>query len=545
MHALRIIAFLLTFTLLGCSHARSDASEALRKRAERKLMQRYDEPGAAAAYYEMKHAGAEDRFAKYEAARAQIALRTQLKSTQTRPLAWRHLGPGNIGGRTRTLVIDPIDNDIMYTGGVSGGVWKSWDGGQRWKPVSDELANIAINSMAMDPRDRNTIYVGTGEGYFREEVRGTGLPLRGNGMFVTRDGGATWTHIASTINSDFHWVNDLTISRHDPQRIYAATRTGVWRTSDAGGSWSNVVPVTAKGGCLDLAVREDASADYLFASCGTLEQATVYRATNAETDAEWSVVLREPNMGRTSLAIAPSRPSTIYALSASNQSGNFNQGLLAVFRSDSNGDEGSWRRTVRNTDAVKLNTLLLTNPLAALNRECANADDFYVTMGWYCNVIAVDPVDHERVWAAGVDLFRSDDGGARWGVASYWWARGDEPSFAHADHHAIVFHPRYDGTANQTMYSANDGGIFRTGNARSPAATGDRAGCSPNRSSVRFASLSNDLGVTQFYNGAVFPSGSRFIAGAQDNGTVAGELIEGTNGWRHLFGGDGGYVAVA
>jgi photosystem II stability/assembly factor-like uncharacterized protein len=79
-------------------------------------------------------------------------------------------------------------------------------------------------------------------------------------------------------------------------------------------------------------------------------------------------------------------------------------------------------------------------------------------MGWYCNVIAVDPVDPDVVWAAGVDLFRSDDGGRSWGLASYWWARDLGPSFVHADQHAIVFHPDYDGVSNTSMFSATDGG---------------------------------------------------------------------------------------
>ena len=69
----------------------------------------------------------------------------------------------------------------MYAGGVSGGVWKTTNGGQYWNPMADEIANIAVNSMAMRPDDPETIYIGTGEGYFREEVRGTSLPLRGGG----------------------------------------------------------------------------------------------------------------------------------------------------------------------------------------------------------------------------------------------------------------------------------------------------------------------------------------------------------------------------
>ncbi|HEX2120791.1 MAG TPA: hypothetical protein VHL59_04040, partial [Thermoanaerobaculia bacterium] len=448
-------------------------------------------------------------------------------------------------GRTRALLVDPVAPEVMYAAGVSGGVWKTHNGGARWEPIADDLVNIAVTSLAMHPTDTKTIYAGTGEGYFREEQRGTGLPLRGFGIFVTRDAGATWSQLPSTANADFHWVNDLVVSTHDPSRVYAATRTGVWRSKDGGAQWTRVVATNVKGGCLDLAFRGDRDGDYLFASCGTFQRATVYRTTNAERDTAWTAVLSEPNMGRTTLAIAPSNPSIVYALSASNEAGAYHQGLLAVFRSDQNGDAGSWEARVRNTSADRASTLLLTNPLYGSLTICrsSNARDVFITMGWYCNALAVDPVDPNRVWAGGVDLFRSDDGGASWGVASYWWTSASRPSFVHADQHAIVFHPHYDANANRKMFVANDGGVYRTDNALADPATGSHAPCNTT-SNLRFTPLNNNYGVTQFYHGAVFPDGRAFIAGAQDNGTVRGSIAEGTDGWRRVTGGDGGYVAI-
>jgi len=98
-----------------------------------------------------------------------------------------------------------------------------------------------------------------------------------------------------------------------------------------------VLPTTVKGGCLDLALRAGTGGDYLFASCGVFDQATVYRTTHAESDDPWTPVLSEPGMSRTSLAIAPSNPSIVYALAAQ-----ADQVLLGVFRSDQNGDPGTW-----------------------------------------------------------------------------------------------------------------------------------------------------------------------------------------------------------
>jgi hypothetical protein len=86
---------------------------------------------------------------------------------------WTHLGPGNVGGRTRALVVNSSNPNVMYAGGVSGGVWKTTNAGASWIAIADLLPNIAVNSLAIDPSDTDVIYAGTGEGYFNEDaVRG-------------------------------------------------------------------------------------------------------------------------------------------------------------------------------------------------------------------------------------------------------------------------------------------------------------------------------------------------------------------------------------
>jgi len=461
---------------------------------------------------------------------------------------WEPLGPGNVGGRTRVLLIDPRDPRSMLAATVSGGIWKTGDGGAAWRPLTDDLANIAVNSLARCPDDPDTLYAGTGEGYFREVVRGTGLPLRGGGVYVSRDGGDSWALLPSTMSADFHWVNDLLVSPRDPRRLYAATRTGVWRSDDGGGGWRRVLDPAVQGGCLDLAQRTDTANDTVFAACGTFERATVWRNLAAELDGDWEAVLSEPSMGRTSLAVAPSDQAVVYALAASNSGGpggTYTQSLHAVFRSTAGGAAGTWTARVRNTDADKLDTLLLTNPIAAVYQECRFAEsNVWVPMGWYVNVIAVDPTDPETVFAAGVDLFRSGDGGVSWGAASYWWADPSQPSYAHADQHGIAFHPGWDGAANQTLFLAGDGGVYRTDNALAPVGTGVASLCDPDRSEVAWAPLNHAFGATQFYHGTPFPDGTAVIGGTQDNGTVLTTDAWGPEGWVEVFGGDGGYCAV-
>src|SRR5829696_6973001 len=336
---------------------------------------RFDEPGAAARSDLARRQPTDDRLdmpRSYEAARRHVASLARFSSAIGRDLpaaqpasrvwlsgsrvmslretssaagvldAWTPLGPGNIGGRTRVVKFHPAVPTTLFAAGVSGGIWKSDDNGTTWRPTGDGLTNISINTLAIDPQRPDVMYAGTGEGYFREEIRGTGLPLRGNGIFVTSNGGGSWQQLAATNTPDFAWVNDLELGVNDKRRIYAATRTGVWRSTDGGATWARLLEVTVRGGCLDLALRPDRTEDVLFASCGSYEQATVYRFPRAADQSDAEVVLREANMGRTSLAIAPSSPDVVYALAASNADGPYRQGLLAVYRSEQGGASGTW-----------------------------------------------------------------------------------------------------------------------------------------------------------------------------------------------------------
>jgi photosystem II stability/assembly factor-like uncharacterized protein len=464
--------------------------------------------------------------------------------------AWTPLGPGNVGGRTRVVKFHPAVPTTLFAAGVSGGIWKSDDNGTTWRPTGDGLTNIAVNSLLIDPARPDVMYAGTGEGYFREEIRGTGLPLRGSGIYVTTDGARSWQQLPATNTPDFHWVNDLEFGVNDSRRIYAATRSGVWRSTDSGATWARLLAANVRGGCLDLALRPDRSEDVLFASCGSYEQATVYRLPRAADRSDAEVVLRAPDMGRTSLAIAPSSPDIIYALAASNvpgPNGIYEQGLLAVYRSDRGGVAGSWETRVNHHDPTFLNTMLLTNVSSAAARVCTlqGSTALPSTMGWYNNVIAVDPRDPNRVWVAGVDWFRSDDGGRNWGLASYGYGPTTGSFYAHADQHAITFHPKYDGDGNQIALIGNDGGIFRTTNARAATSNGPLAACFGGQPiQVAWTSLNRGYGVTQFYHGTPFPDGTQYLAGAQDNNTLLGSDAAGPDGWRPVFGGDGGYSAV-
>jgi uncharacterized protein (TIGR03437 family) len=252
-------------------------------------------------------------------------------------------------------------------------------------------------------------------------------------------------------------------------------------------------------------------------------------------------------MGRTALAIAPSNPNTIYAISTA-YTGSFTNALHAVFRSTNNGDSGTWTARVRNTSPNKLNRALLSAPPFALSTDCKyGTSDSFSGQGFFDLAIAVDPLDENRVWVGGIDLFRSDDGGANWGLAGYSYdiGPGSSPRFiigkTHPDQHIILFHPQFNGTSNQQMFVGNDGGLYRTDNARAVVGTSLTAPCNPNASEVSWTALNNNYGVTQFYQGTVHPDGKSYFGGTQDNGTVFGTDDGGVNQWKLINGGDGGY----
>ena len=108
------------------------------------------------------------------------------------PTGWQWLGPGNIGGRVRSIIIHPNDPQTLWLGSVSGGIWKTTNGGTSWQPLADFLTNLAVSSMVIDPTNPNVLYAGTGEGYFN------GDSIRGAGVFKTTDGGATWNQLLQT-----------------------------------------------------------------------------------------------------------------------------------------------------------------------------------------------------------------------------------------------------------------------------------------------------------------------------------------------------------
>lgn len=404
---------------------------------------------------------------------------------------WEWLGPGNIGGRTRALLIHPTQHDLLWAASVGGGIWHSTDGGKQWNPVDDFMASLAVCCMAMDPKDPNKIYAGTGEGFGNLDA------IRGAGIFRTTDG-VTWKQLPATATTDFAAVSRLAISK-SATVLLAATNTGLFRSTDANRTkWTKVLDAPIADAKFHPTVSTRAVA-------GGLDNGQAYYSTNGGQT--WkSAAHKDAWAGRVELAYSVKNPSIIYA-SVQMQHGEI------------------WRSTDGGKTYARCNNLT----------QDGSPADYLGDQGWYGNVIwAGDPTNQNLVIVGGVNLWRSTDGGNTLAEISTWW----DGSSAHADHHAIVSHPAYDGVKTRTVFFGNDGGINKAddvlavGNeAQPPYVNG-------------WAELVNNYGVTQFYGGAGNVKSGKIVGGAQDNGTVCFDPAKGTEQWRTIFGGDGGYCAA-
>ncbi|MBX7187700.1 MAG: hypothetical protein K1Y01_21340 [Vicinamibacteria bacterium] len=398
------------------------------------------------------------------------------------PGSWTWLGPGNVGGRLRAILIHPTTPSKMWVGSVGGGIWQTTNGGGSWTPVDDFMANLSVTTLAMDPTNSNTMYAGTGEGYFNTDA------IQGAGIFKSTDGGTTWTQLPSTANSSFFFVNRLAIAPNGGA-ILAATNSGIFLSTNGGTSWSQ--PSNTRTLDVDFHPTDSARA-----IAGRADGRPLY---SADGGVSWTLGT-SLGSARVEVAYAPSSPNIVYA-SANTSSGQI------------------WRSADGGVTYSLMNT----------------GTSYLGSQGWYDNALWVSPTDPAFVIVGGIDLYKSTDSGTTLTKISNWSFGGSYGASAHADHHAIVAMPGYDGAANKTVYFANDGGIYK-------AADVTLAGNNPPSCTAGWTELNNNLGVTQFYGAAGSAATGRVLGGTQDNGTPV--FFGGTETWKDMFGGDGGWSAA-
>ncbi|MFN7929709.1 MAG: hypothetical protein U0Y68_17555 [Blastocatellia bacterium] len=454
---------------------------------------------------------------------------------------WTSLGPQPLlapagdtaiyySGRVSAIALHPqydgVSNKTVYVGGAQGGVWRSTDNGQNWTPIMDDQPTQAIGSIAIDPTDANTIYIGTGEGNSAISC------YYGAGILKSTNGGTSWSVISGP-NSTLAplkpvFVNaaipKLVVDPVTPNVIFAATtgastaaasggvegvergkQRGLWKSSDGGATWKNADP-DGTGGQLSAhdIVLDPLNHNTVYAA---IRARGIYRSKSGGEPGTWEKLTNgvanassSSSFDRCQLAagpaIAPATGTTLYASFARIS----NSQIFGFYRSTDGGD--SW-------------TQVTTPPTEAGAGQA-----------WYNMAVAVDPTNGNQVYYGGKlnytlnqnCVVRSTDGGQTWADM-----RSEN---LHPDTHVLVVAKNNP----NIVFTGNDGGIWRTDAASA--------------NTVSWTTLNANLSVTQFQAIALHPTDANYlIGGLQDNGTQA---YTGGLGWNEADarGGDGGFCLI-
>jgi photosystem II stability/assembly factor-like uncharacterized protein len=340
-------------------------------------------------------------------------------------LEWRSIGPFR-GGRAPAVAGDPDNPLVFYMGTAHGGVWKTADAGGHWRNVSDRFFTLAtVGAIDVSRSNPRIIYVGTGEGNAYQHT------TPGDGVWKSSDGGETWTHVG--LEKTRHIIK-VFIHPTNPDVVYVAARgdiygtnpdRGVYRTKDGGEKWERVLFKSEKAGAISLSM-DPGNPNVLFAALNEYARlpwdevsggpdSGIYKTTDGGNT--WTEITHNPGLpagiiGKTVIAISPARPSRVYALIEADEG--------ALFRSDDSG--ATWRAVSTDRDLRRVPMMYFE--------------------------FAADTADPDTVYALGMTLYKSTDGGVTFKA---------QP-MRHSDHHTLWIDPKNA----KRMIDGGDGGATIT-----------------------------------------------------------------------------------
>ena len=387
-----------------------------------------------------------------------------------------HYGWGDVGGRTRALLISSASDNIMFAGGVSGGLWKSTTAGSNWTPVNDTAACLNVSCITQSPFNSNVIYYGTGE------TVGIGNGNGGAGVFKSTNGVTTFQQLSATTSFYQSWA--IEHDKTDSLTVYYGTAyNGLQRTTDGGTTW-NIAPGTAGPVC-DIVT---------FPSAGFNDNVLIakydsglYMATNGKTGSFTKISSTAfpaaGNFYRIKLANCKNYPNVVYAAFAAPSNDWWGAHLSGFCKSSDRGV--TWTA--------------LTIP------------DWFTGGDWPM-MLAVNPLDSNKLVIGGTGCKASSNGGGTW-YASLGY---------HGDYHALV---SYSGS--HELLLAGDGGIEHY-NWDSLSSTGQYT-----------YRLNHNYVVTQFTGGDFASSGRKCMGGTFDQGSWVMGVDSFPNYNNNVAGGDG------
>ncbi|MFC2129913.1 T9SS type A sorting domain-containing protein [Bacteroidota bacterium] len=471
----------------------------------------------------------------------------QIRSKKEHLLAesWNLRGPVNIGGRTRALALDVLDENIMIAGGVSGGMWRSEDAGSSWVKTTkpEQLQSTSCITQDIRQGKENIWYVGTGE-YFN--IYGG---LRGDGVYKSTDAGRSWFQLESTLSNtpqswdngfDYVWNIVTDHTKLDEDAVYAATAVGaIVRSTDGGDTWKTVL-----GGFgniyswfTDIAITSSGVfyatlSQKTFAEEASSSVMGIYRSMDGINWTEITPEFIPPKYRRIVIAIAPSDENQVYFLAETPGSGKLTTNTRGdslwhsiwkyIFVSgDGSGAGGIWEDRSENI------------PCPERIRSQFNSQ------GSYDLVIKVKPDDPDVVFIGGTNLYRSMDGFSSpvntTHIGGYCW---DDTScyeiYTYTNHHADEHAINFLHSDPNVMFTGSDGGVAITYNNLAPH--------------VEWESLNTGYYTTQFYTVAIdhaVEGSPEIIGGLQDNGTLYTNSFDINKYWANAAGADGFHCAIA
>ncbi len=412
-------------------------------------------------------------------------------------LPFRALGPAVTSGRVGDIAIDPRRPDTWYVAAASGGLWKTVNGGTTWAPIFDKEASFSIGCVTIDPKDANTLWVGTGENNSQRSV------AYGDGVYRSLDGGKNWENLG--LKASEH-IAKILVDPRNSQVVYVASQGPLWKeggdrglfkTTDGGKSWKAVLTVDAHTGVTDV-LLDPRHPDVLYAAtyqrrrhvwgivnggpgCG------IHKSLDGgQTWTRLKEGLPKEDLGRIGLAIPEGEPDTVYAtIEAANKAGGF-------FRSVDGGR--TWERR---------------------NEQVSGSAQYY-------QELICDPKEPRRVYSMDTWMQVTEDGGRTW--------RRVGESSKHVDNHALWIDP----ANTEHLISGCDGGVYES---RDRGATWE---------------FKANLPIIQFYRVAVDNARPFYTVygGTQDNFTLGGPSrtrnLHGSTAadWFVTQGGDGFFTQV-
>lgn len=377
-------------------------------------------------------------------------------------------------GRDNFITFHPTNAGTFWVGSPAGGLWMTTNNGASWTTNTDNLPVIGCSDLAIDPSNPNIMYMATGDGDAGDTYC--------IGVLKTTDGGLTWNTTGLSFNvNQTRQMRRLIINPSNTQILLAATNSGIYRSADAGATWSNVLG----GNFYDVEFKPG-------------DPNTVYAAgTNLRLSTDGGLTFTLVSSGiptsgavRLNIAVTPADPNYVYVLRA-----------LA----SNNSYGGLYRSTNSGVSFLTMSTSpdVLANSCAGITGTNGQ--------GWYDLACAVSPTNANEVVAGGVNTWRSMNGGSTWTNIGCWNSSVANPPYNHADIHELEY------TSTGTLYSASDGGVsYYTGS--------------------NWVDITTPRNTSQIYKiGLSSMSPNLWITGFQDNGTN----IYNNGNYTYSSGGDG------